>query len=41
MDIKLCCFKTMYGRRSFKYSGVQMWNKLCASVPVTRSGVCA
>lgn len=37
VDIILCHFKTMYGRKSFKYSGVQVWNKLCASVPVTGS----
>ncbi len=28
MDITLCRFKTMYGRRSFRYSGALLWNKL-------------
>ncbi len=28
MDITLCRFKTMYGRRSFRYSGARLWNKL-------------
>ncbi len=28
MDITLCRFKTIYGRRSFRYSGALLWNKL-------------
>ncbi len=28
MDIILCRFKTKYGRRSFRYSGALLWNKL-------------
>ncbi len=27
-DITLCRVKTMYGRRSFRYSGALLWNKL-------------
>ncbi len=28
MDITLCCFKSMYGHRSFRYSGALLCNKL-------------
>lgn len=28
MDITLYRSKTMYGRRSFEYSGAQLWNSL-------------
>ncbi len=28
MDITVCRFKTVYGRRSFRYSGALLWNKL-------------
>ncbi len=40
MDITLCHFKTMYGRRSFRYSRALLWNKLPLDIKGISNIVC-
>ncbi len=39
MDITLCRFKTMFGRRSFRYSGAHLRNKLLLDIKYISSMV--
>ncbi len=34
MDINLCRYRTLYGQRSFKYSGAKEWNMLPLDIKV-------